>query len=132
MRRRYSSRALRAHAGRLLATATSWSLATLRLRFLGLRFLGEPDFLAAPELLQVVVAAHRGMHDVHDDVAEVDQHPLAVAAALDAGDARADLLHRFLHARGERVHLPVGVTARDHHALEVGGLARDVVDHDVP
>src|SRR5205814_2851415 len=126
---RYSSRALRAQAGRLLATATTWSLA-MRLLLLRLRFL-QLYRLLAPELFQVVVAAHRRVHDVHDDVAEVDQHPLAVPAALDAVDARADLLHRFLHARGERVHLPVGVAARDHHALEVGGLARDVVDHDV-
>ena len=30
-----------------------------------------------PQLLEVVVRAHRGLHDVDDDVAGVDQHPLA-------------------------------------------------------
>src|SRR6185369_6128975 len=124
MRRRYSSRALRAQAGRLLATASTCSLATRR------RLL-ELYFLVAPELFQVVVAAHGRMHDVHDDVAEVDQHPLAVAPAFDAEDLGAELLELRLHMGGERVHLAIGVAAGDHNAFEMRGLLCHVEDEDV-
>src|SRR6185503_5547195 len=138
MRPRYWSRAAPAQAGSLFATARTCSLGTGRtnrgaLSLRGLRFRRrfQLHFLAAPQLLQVVVAANRRVHDVHHDVAEVDQHPIAVALALDADDSRAHRLELFLHAARERVHLAAGVAARDHHALEVGGLAGDVVDHHV-
>src|SRR5258706_9218197 len=139
MRLRYSSRAASAQAGSLFATATTCSLATglfLRhgcaLAFLcRLAFLFQFDFLAAPELFQVVVAAHRGMHDVDDDVAEVHQHPFTVAPSFDAHHPRTQRLQLFLHVRGERVHLAVGIAARDHYALEIGGLRGDVEHHDV-
>src|SRR2546421_7655350 len=65
---------------------------------------------------QVVELAHRRMHDVHDDVAEVDQHPFAVGLALDAVDAGAALAHLPLHVVGERLDLSRGVAARDHYA----------------
>ena len=52
------------------------------------------------------------------------------AANVDKGwigvDARALLLHPFLHAVGKRLHLPVRFTARDHDALEHRGQARGV------
>src|SRR5579862_3286311 len=137
MRLRYSSRALSAQAGSLFATARTSSLGTgaafggrFRLGFRsGLRF--YLYFLAAPEIFQVVKAAHRGMHDVDHDVAQVHQHPFAVAAALDAGDPHPQRLEFFLDADRERVYLAVRIAACDHHALEVRGLAGDVVDHDV-
>src|SRR6185503_785075 len=140
MRRTYASRALLAQDGRLLATATTCSLDTNRL-FLFLRRRGTPrlrfgrrrqlHFLAAPEFLQVVVAAHGRVHHVDDNVAQVHQHPFAVAPAFDAHHFRAQRLELFLHVGGERVHLAVGVAARDHHALEIGGLRGDVEHHDV-
>ena len=45
-----------------------------------------------PQLLEVVVGAHRGLHHVDDDVARVDEHPFAGLLAFDADDRRAGLL----------------------------------------
>src|SRR5205809_6522657 len=123
MRRAYSAQAVSAHAGSLALTARTRSLATSGLPAGalcrgGLRQLHR---LAAPYFLEVVEVAHRGMHDVHDDVAEVDQHPLAVGFALHAVDARAVLAHLVLHVVGERLDLARRVAARDDHTLEHRG-----------
>src|SRR5260221_1083677 len=107
MRRAYWSHAVSAHAGSLALTARTRSLATSGLLDNalcggGLRQLHR---LAAPHFLEVVEVAHRRMHDVHDDIAEIDQHPLAVGFALHAVDARAVLAHLVLHVVGERLDL---------------------------
>src|SRR4051812_14618973 len=133
MRREYSAQAVSAHAGSLALTATTWSLATgfgLRGLALGgfrhrrlwfrLRSLHLHAF-AAPDLLQVVEAAHRRMHHVHHHVAEIDQDPLARRGALDAVDALAERLELVPHVVRKRLHLARGVAARDDHALEHGG-----------
>src|SRR5512141_1599525 len=97
MRLKYSSRAASAQAGSLFATATTCSLATggrflrdgrfcraLSLRRLrGPAFLLQLHFVAAPEFFEIVVAAHRRVHHMDDDVAQVHQHPFAVAPARD-------------------------------------------------
>src|SRR5687767_3644387 len=132
MRFAYSAQACSAHAGSLALTARTLSLGTLfcrRLLFLGGRV--EAHGLAAPDLLEVVELAHRRMHDVHHHVAEVDEHPLAGLLSLYAVHPRAELADALLHAIGERLHLAVGVAARDDHALEHGGHAGGVVDDDV-
>src|SRR3954453_2756624 len=90
MRRAYSAHACSAQAGSLPATARTWSLATRAfLRCLlcagcARGGLLHSHGLAAPYFFQVIEVAHRRMHDVHDHVAEVHQHPFAVAFALDA------------------------------------------------
>src|SRR3954464_324612 len=136
MRRAYSAHACSAQAGSLAATATTWSLGT-RALLRGLRRDGarsgllHSHGLAAPYFFQVIEVAHRGMHDVHDHVAEVDQHPFAVAFALDAVHPRAVLPHLLLHIVGKRLHLARGFAARDHYPLEHGRHARGVVDEDI-
>src|SRR5581483_10275489 len=132
MRRAYSAQAVSAQAGSLAAIATTCSLGTgVVLR----RLLDASAFdlhrLAAPYFLEVVEVAHRGMHDVHDYVAEIDQHPFAAGLALDAVDARAVLAGLLLHIVGERLHLACRLAARDHHPLEHRRHARGVVDMDV-
>src|SRR5687768_16005092 len=133
MRLAYSAQACSAHAGSLASTARTcrrgtllcpWPCRRLRLRL-------ELHRLVAPDLLEVVEVPHRGMHDVHHHVPEVDQHPLAARLALDAVDARAAFADLLLHAIGEGAHLAVRLAARDHHALEHRGHARGVVDDDV-
>src|SRR4051812_6685175 len=133
MRRAYSSHALSAHAGSLALTARTRSLATSALlddALCGGR-LRQLHLLAAPHFLEVVELAHRRMHDVHHDIAQVDQHPFAVAFTFNAVDACAVLADLFLDVVGQRLHLTRGIAARDHHALEHGGHARGVVDEDV-
>src|SRR6185369_14274173 len=117
MRRAYSAQASSAQPGSLALTARTLSLGT-RLLLCRLHPVDETHGLPAPDFLEVIELAHRGMHDVHDHVAEVDQHPLAGLLALDAVHARAELADALLHAVCERSDLPIGVAARDHHALE--------------
>src|SRR5687767_10803399 len=131
MRFAYPAQASSAQPGSLAATATTWSLGTRPGFPGGLRLAPQPDRLAAPDFLEVVEVAHRGMHDVHHHVAQVDQHPLAAGLALDAVDARAELAHALLHAVGKRPHLAIRVTARDHHALEHRRQPRRIEHQDV-
>src|SRR3954468_25044526 len=136
MRRAYSAHACSAQAGSLAATATTWSLGTRAL----LRGLGRGGArsgllhshgLAAPNFFQVVEVTHRGMHDVHDHVAQVDQHPFAVRLTLDAIHPGAVLPHFLLHVVGERLYLARGIAARDDDPLEHRWHARGVVDEDI-
>src|SRR5512135_15906 len=127
MRFRYSAHAACAQAGGLVPTAT---ISRFAMRDLAGGLL-QAHRLAAPDFLQVVIAAHRGMHDVHDDVAEVDEHPLGVRFPLDAVHAAAQLADALLHAVGERHDLARRVAAGDHHALEHRGEARGVEHDDV-
>src|SRR4051794_30753474 len=101
MRSAYSAHASSAQRGSLAASATTCSLGTgafLRGLF-GLGALHAHGF-AAPHFFEVIEVAHRRMHDVHYDVAQVDQHPFAVRFALDAVDARAVFAHLLLHVVG--------------------------------
>ena len=63
------------------------------------------ELALAPELLEVVVLAHRGLHDVRDDVAGVHEDPVAGLLALDADDGRALLAQLVAHVAGERLGL---------------------------
>src|SRR5438067_2134621 len=104
MRRAYSTQAVSAHSGSLAARATTCSLATrffLRRRLC--RRARQAYGLAAPDFLEVVKVAHRRMHDMHDHVAEVDEHPFAARFALDAVDPSAVLARLFLHVVRERL-----------------------------
>src|SRR5919201_6320622 len=136
MRRAYSAQAVSAQAGSLAAMATTCSLATGALfrRLLHRRARGGSLYshgLPAPHFLQIVELAHRGMHDVHDHVAEVDQHPFAARLTLDTVDPRAVLAHLLLHVVGERLHLARRFAARDDYPLEHRRHACGVVDVDI-
>src|SRR5690242_19613762 len=100
MRRAYSAHACSAQAGSLAATATTRSLGT-RAFFVGSGGTLQAYRLPAPDFFQVVEVAHGRMYDVHDHVAEVDQHPFAVCFTLDAVHPGAILAHFLLHVVGE-------------------------------
>src|SRR6185503_2157686 len=118
MRFAYSAHACSAHAGSLAATATTRSLGTCRL-FLRRRSGGfHLHFLPAPDFFEVVKGPYGGMHEVHHDLSEVDQHPLAAFFTLDAVDLASVLLHLVAHVVGERLHLPRRVAAGDDDPLE--------------
>jgi hypothetical protein len=60
---------------------------------------------------------------VHDDVLQVDQHPLAVALALHAHWPEAGLFGVLDDAIRDRAHVTVGVAAGDDHRVRnVGEL----------
>src|SRR3954471_11659761 len=101
MRRAYSVQAVSAHAGSLALTARTRSLATHGLLHGG--GLAHLHGLAAPHFLEVIEVAHGRMHDMDDDIAEIDQHPFAVRLALHAVHARAVFTHLVLDVVGERL-----------------------------
>src|SRR5262245_31406489 len=85
----------------------------------------------APQLLEVVVLPDRRLHDVDDDVAEVDQNPLAGGLALGAVHLLAERLRLLLHAARERLGLARRVGGGDDHAVEQAGKVGDVECCDV-
>ena len=78
------------------------------------------------------VAAHRRLHDMDDDIAEIDQHPFAVVFALDRDDLGAGLAHLVLDAAGKCLDLPVAVAGSDDDAVEKRGELGGVDDFDIP
>jgi len=68
---------------------------------------------------------------VDDDVAGVDEHPLAAFLAFDADDRGAGLLQLVANVAGERLDLPVRLgTGDDQRVVEAGELA-NIEDGDV-
>src|SRR5689334_5674583 len=84
-----------------------------------------------PQLLEVVVSADRGLHDVHDDVAGVDEDPLGRLLAFDAEDGGAGFLQLLADVARERLHLPIGVGGGDDHRVVQAGLRADIDHFDV-
>src|SRR5258708_1266356 len=70
-----------------------------------------------PQLLESVELAHARQHDVHDHLAQIDEHPVAVLLSLDAVRAESRLLGPFDHALRDGAHVPIGGTTRDHHEV---------------
>src|SRR4026208_1316038 len=95
MRRAYSAQAPSAQPGGLALAARTLSLGTPRLFWFF--SIDKANRLAAPHFLEVIKLAHRGMHDVHHHVAEVDQHPIARLLAFDPVHARADAAAALPH-----------------------------------
>ena len=91
----------------------------------------DPDLLAAPDLFEVVIAADRRLHHVHDDVAEVHQHPLAGLLALDGDHVAAGFLDLLAHMGGQRARLPVRGARHQHDTVEEIGQTRGVEHPDV-
>jgi hypothetical protein len=88
-------------------------------------------FRGAPEFFQVVVQAHRRVHDVDHQAASVHQHPFPHLFALDAEDLGPRLLQLLLDVVGQGPHLAVGVAAGDDHGFEQGGQVSHVDGGDV-
>src|SRR6059036_2984355 len=85
----------------------------------------------APQLLEIVVRAHRRLHDVQDDVAEIEQHPVAAVLPFHPVDAAACRFRLFLDVARQRLQLAGGVRARDDHAVEHRGEMGHVEDLDL-
>src|SRR5258708_19591463 len=70
-----------------------------------------------PQLLESIELAHARQHDMHDHLAQIDEHPVAVLLSLDAVRAESRLLGPFDHALRDGAHVPIGGTTRDHHEV---------------
>src|SRR5581483_2259338 len=61
-----------------------------------------------PQSLQSIKLADARQHHVHDDVAQIDQHPLGFLLAFDAQRQHARALDELDHFIGERLYVPSG------------------------
>src|SRR5262249_28368450 len=76
---------------------------------------------ARPHLLELIEGAHFRSEYMHDDIAGVDQDPVAMRHAFDAHVADAGLVQVFDQAISDRAHLPIGPSGG--HNQEVGERA---------
>src|SRR2546425_12617427 len=68
---------------------------------------------------------------MHDDIAEVDEHPTTSRVALDTQRTASRLGRLFADGVRDRLHLPLSATGADHEKVGDGGQLRDVEDKDV-
>ena len=73
--------------------------------YLGGRRHGTEPSSVSPQALQVVVRPGFGVEEVDDDVAEVQQHPLAILPALTPERLAVQRSERLLHLVGEGDHM---------------------------
>ena len=66
-----------------------------------------------PQPLQAVELAYAGQHHVHDDVLQIDQHPLPLALALGAERPESIPLGLLDHVLRDGAHMPVGGAGSD-------------------
>jgi hypothetical protein len=89
---------------------------------LGRRRAGRLDRLRrsgalSPQSLEIVEFANLGSEDVHDHVAGIDQHPIAVGQALDMEAFDSGLLEAFGHIFRNRTDVPVYPAGGDDHVI---------------
>src|SRR4029079_5341742 len=82
--------------------------------------------VARPHLLEVVEIANLGTEDVNDDVAVVDQHPIAGLEPFHANGGGAFFLELALELVSDGTHVPVGAPRGDHHVVADCRLAREI------
>src|SRR5690606_27738857 len=124
MRRANSSKPACTHPGMRWPTATTKSFTSAR----GGAAAGQRR---VPQLFELVVRAHRRLHHMDDDAAEVDQHPFAGLLAFGADDLAAGFLDLVVDVLRQRARLPAGFGAGDDDAVEQRGEFRGVDDFDV-
>jgi hypothetical protein len=84
-----------------------------------------------PDLLDVVEGPDFGPEQVHDHVAGVDQHPVAVRQALDPGAAVPGVLQSAQEMIGHRTDVTMRTARGDDHAVGDRALTLQVDEDDV-
>src|SRR5690606_11930347 len=79
------------------------------------------DWLVAPDFFEVGVLADAGLHAVYDDVAKVEQDPLAGILAFVRDDGYLAALGAFGHAFSQGTRLAVGCATGNDHSIEKAG-----------
>ena len=85
----------------------------------------------APQALERVKLANLGTEQVHQHVAGVDQHPVAMTSAFDGNGARSEFLHLFNNMIGHRRDLPLRGPGSDYHVVRDAGLTCKIDDDHV-
>jgi len=73
--------------------------------------------LASPHLLQFVKLAHLGAKNVHDDIAGIDQHPVALGQAFNLGGAFSNGLEFAQKLIGHGANMPIGPAGGYNHEI---------------
>src|SRR3954468_24158296 len=81
---------------------------------------------ARPHLFEIVEGAHLRPEHMNDDVAGIDQHPVAVLLAFDADAFQARLVEALNGAVRDRCDMTVRASAGHDHGVADGGLAGEV------
>ena len=79
-----------------------------------------------PQPFEIVEFAYLGPEYVHDHIAGIDQHPVAIGQALDMDAFDAGFLQGFGHVFRDRADMPVGPACGDDHVVGKGGFAAKV------
>ena len=70
-----------------------------------------------PQSLEIVELAHLGPEYVHDHVAGIDQHPVAIGQALDMDAFDSGFLETLGNIFRDRADVPVGPARSDDHVV---------------
>ena len=89
---------------------------------LGRRRAGRLDRLRrsgalSPQSLEIVEFANLGSEDVHDHIAGIDQHPIAVGQALNVDVLDSGFLETFGDVFRDRADVPVDPAGGDDHVI---------------
>ena len=87
--------------------------------------------MLGPQLLKIIETSDLGSEDMHDHLAGIDQHPIAMRHALDPKIALAGRLELLDKVVGDGAHMPVGPAGSDHHAVGNGGLPLKIDGDDI-
>jgi hypothetical protein len=79
-----------------------------------------------PQSLEIVEFAHLGSKYMHDHVAGIDQHPVAIGQALDMDRLDSGFLETFGDIFRDRADMPVGPARGDDHIVGKCGFASKI------
>jgi hypothetical protein len=79
-----------------------------------------------PQPFKIVEFTHLGSEHVHDHIAGIDQHPVAIGQALDMDVVDAGFLQGFRDVFRDRTDMPVNPAGRDDHVVGKGRFAAKV------
>jgi hypothetical protein len=79
-----------------------------------------------PHLLEIVEFPNLGLEQVNDDVADIDQNPVALFFAFDANPAQSRFLQLAVQLIGQRADVPIGSAGCDNHMVAERGFSFQV------
>ena len=81
---------------------------------------------APPEFFELIKIAGLRFHDMHNDIAQINEHPLAGSLALDAERLGGGFRGFFGHMARQRPDMPFGSAAGYDHEIGHAGFASHI------
>ena len=88
-------------------------------------------FVDGPHAFEVVIGPDFRAEEMNDHVARVDQHPIALRQALDAGARKTPVLEALRQVFRRRSDVPRGPSGRHNDGIAQRGSSREIDRHDV-